>query len=557
MNKEQAKSHGYATLSEPAADRRSFLRATAGLAVAVPLLGASEADAAVTSPPDGQVPVFGPVTVKPGDPRYAELSVGDNQRWVGSPDYIQVVGSTQQVVDAVQSAVSNGLRVQVRSGGHCYEDFVANPEVRVVIDTSGMNAVYFDDAMQAFAIEPGAQLLDVFETLYKGWNVTVPAGLCYSVGAGGHICGGGDGPMSRLFGLAADYLHAVEVVVVDAAGKVSSVVATSDPSDPNQDLWWAHTGGGGGNFGVVTRYWMRSPGASGTDPGSLLPNPPGTMLLTGMTIPWADLSEAKFTTLVQNFGKWHEANSAPGAPGIALVSLLTLSHVSNGSVSMFALVDGTAPNPGQLLTGYVNDLLDGVVTAPQPVAWQSMPWLRATRYIATSSPALTDPDLRADHKSAYLRQGYTDAEIATIYKYLTSTSIDNPNAMLQLIPYGGNLNAVAPSARAFPHRDSVLQALYQSAWKDSTGDSANIAWVRDFYAELYAATGGAPVPNDHTDGCYVNYPDTDLSDPTYNSSGVPWHYLYYKDNYPRLQRAKATWDPQNIFRHTQSIELPA
>ena len=45
--------------------------------------------------------------------------------------------------------------------------------------------------------------------------------------------------------------------------RARSVVATRESSDPNRDLWWAHTGGGGGNFGVVTRYWFRSPGAAG------------------------------------------------------------------------------------------------------------------------------------------------------------------------------------------------------------------------------------------------------------------------------------------------------
>ncbi|NEE60008.1 hypothetical protein G3M55_87730, partial [Streptomyces sp. SID8455] len=46
-------------------------------------------------------------------------------------------------------------------------------------------------------------------------------------------------------------------------------------------------------------------------------------------------------------------------------------------------------------------------------------------------------------------------------------------------------------------------------------------------------------------------------DPAYNSSGVSFHELYHKDNYPRLQRVKAAWDPRNFFRHPQSVELPA
>ncbi|WP_198141514.1 BBE domain-containing protein, partial [Micromonospora sp. ATCC 39149] len=80
------------------------------------------------------------------------------------------------------------------------------------------------------------------------------------------------------------------------------------------------------------------------------------------------------------------------------------------------------------------------------------------------------------------------------------------------------------------------------------------AWVRDFYRELYGTTGGVPVPNEVTDGCFVNYADVDLNDPAWNSSGVAWHDLYYKGNYPWLRRVKARWDPRDVFRHAQSIQ---
>ena len=555
--------------------RRSFLRKTAGLAVgatALPLLTTGAAHAADSNVADpNTTDVFGPVTVNPGDPRYGELITGDNQRWTGSPDYIQIVGSTQQVINAVSAAVSAGKRLAVRSGGHCYEDFVANSDVRVIIDMSGMNAVYYDPAMKAFAIEPGARLLDIYDTLYKGYGVTIPAGRCYSVGAGGHICGGSDGLMSRRLGMTVDHLYAVEVVVVNGSGNVSCVVATRDSSDPNNDLWWAHTGGGGGNFGVVTRYWMRSPGVTGADPTSALPSPPASVLLNGISWSWADLTQAEFTTLVQNFGTWHEQNSAPGSAGVALVSSLALNHVSSGSVSMFTQVEASAPGAQQLLTDFVNAVSSGVTASARPITSnaaeygamphlvnaQQLPWFHAVRYLATNAPVLTNPTLRAEHKSAYHNQSFTSTQLATIYSYLTSTSISNPNAMLLLLPTGGNVNAVDPAATAFPHRSSVIQALYQSFWSAASDDATNVSWVRDFYSAAYAGSGGVPVPGASTDGCYVNYPDVDLSDPTYNSSSAAWHDLYYKGNYPRLQQVKAKWDPKNIFNHTQSIELPA
>jgi hypothetical protein len=94
-------------------------------------------------------------------------------------------------------------------------------------------------------------------------------------------------------------------------------------------------------------------------------------------------------------------------------------------------------------------------------------------------------------------------------------------------------------------------------WAEQAGDARYISWLRNFYREMYAETGGVPVPNAVTDGCYVNYPDIDLSDPRQNMSAVPWYTLYYTENYPRLQQVKSTWDPRDTFRHGQSIQLPS
>lgn len=211
-------------------------------------------------------PRIAPDKVEPDDPRYGDLVSRGDKRFAGRPDYVRVVCSAAQVVDALQDAIRDRLRVAVRSGGKCLEAFVADPAVRVVIDTSLMTEVAYDPEMGAFAIEPGATLGEAYRKLYLGWGVTIPAGLFPEVGIGGHVVGGGHGCLCRQHGLASDHLYGVEVVVADEAGVARTVLATREPSDPNHDLWWAHTGGGGGNFGIVTRYWFRSPGASGATP---------------------------------------------------------------------------------------------------------------------------------------------------------------------------------------------------------------------------------------------------------------------------------------------------
>jgi FAD/FMN-containing dehydrogenase len=150
--------------------------------------------------------------IGPGDSRYADLMTGNNQRFVANPDYVRLITSTKDAEDAVREAVRTGKKVSVRSGGHCFADFVCNPSIQVILDVSPMNAVYYDKKMGAFAIEPGARIMNAYETIYKNWGVTIPGGICYSVGIGGHIAGGGYGLLSRSHGLVVDHLYAVEVV---------------------------------------------------------------------------------------------------------------------------------------------------------------------------------------------------------------------------------------------------------------------------------------------------------------------------------------------------------
>jgi len=83
-----------------------------------------------------------PGRIGPDDPRYEHLvRRGFNKRFTGRPDYVRLVGSTAHVVDALQDAVRETRRVAVRGGGNCLEGFVADPAVRVVIDTSLMTGV--------------------------------------------------------------------------------------------------------------------------------------------------------------------------------------------------------------------------------------------------------------------------------------------------------------------------------------------------------------------------------------------------------------------------------
>ncbi|MEV8077218.1 MULTISPECIES: FAD-binding oxidoreductase [Streptomyces] len=547
--------------------RRSVLAGTA-VAIAATALetgpAATAATAATGAAPDA-------VTILPGDPRYADLVVGNNSRWVARPDSVRLVRTTEQVVRAVQEAVDGNKRISVRSGGHCYADFVFNPEVRVVIDTSLLDTVGYDERLKAFEVGAGSTLLHAYESLFKGWGVTIPGGMCYSVGMGGHISGGGYGMLSRRHGLTVDHLYAVEVVVVDAKGKARSVVATREADDPNRDLWWAHTGGGGGNFGVVTRYWFRSPDATGTDPASLLPKPPEEVLVSALALPWSELNKVSFVSLVRKFGAWHEKNGSVGSSAASLCSFLMMNHRANGSIGLLTQIDATVPDAKKVLDDFLAEVTASLSdTAVRPMSDpvgelgalpdlftpQALPWLHSVKLLGTSNPTLTNPTLRGHHKSAYLRRNVTEAQATAMYRHLTRTDHENPASMVVLLSYGGKINTVASGDTASVQRDSVFKGLFQSFWAGAENDAANIGWTRDVYGEVFSAGGGYPVPGVATDGCYINYPDADITDPNVNTSGVPWYTLYYKDNYPRLQRIKAAYDPRNIFRHSQSITHP-
>ncbi|MFK0247810.1 BBE domain-containing protein [Amycolatopsis azurea] len=444
-----------------------------------------------------------------------------------------------------------GKRFAVRSGGHCAEAFVSAPENEVIIDLSSMAAVEFDRKHGAFMIEPGATLGQVYRILYQNWGVTIPAGFCVGVGAGGHICGGGYGALARQFGLSADHLYAVEVVVVNKRGAVSAVVATRDEQDPNRELWWAHTGGGGGNFGIVTRYWLRSPEVRGTKPDDLLPSPPSSLNFAELTWSWQELDQRAFTTLVRNFNGWHLRNSAVDSPYVGLTAYLTCAHQASGGVTLTVHVAAEAVNADRTLDTFVEDATAGVGGAPS-VKRQTLPWLAATRYLSPPDAGTGSVGIRRKVKAADLRGAHTDQQIATAYRYLTSPDYTGFGS-LEYVGYGGKVNAVAPDATATVHRSTLVKTFYSAAWEDAAADEKHMRWIQEFYRDMHAETGGVPVPDETNAGSFINYPDIDLADLEWNKSGVPWYTFYYGENYPRLQRIKARWDPKDLFRHTLSI----
>jgi aclacinomycin oxidase len=490
--------------------------------------------------------------IGPDDPRY--LAVVDkrfNKRFRASPYYVRLVSSTDQVVSAVEDAVREGRRLVVTSGGHCLEGFVSNPEVRVIIDVSPMKRVYYDQKRGAVAVECGATVGETFRALFETWGVVIPLGEHPDIGMGGHVAGGAFGFLCRQLGLAADYLYAVEVVTVDEGGRASSVVATRETSDPNRDLWWAHTGGGAGNFGVVTQYWFRSPDASGEDPARLLPRAPESITTFKAEWNWSDIDHQSVVQLLRNHGTWSEQNSNADSPYTSLFTLLEIHREQFGKIITRGLSTAVAAAEQQV-EDYLFAVCEGI-GAPNGQELARMSWLEFALNPFPDLFATPPGGVSVKVKDALLKRRFTDRQIEVAYDYLTRSDHDVMGGMLGLATYGGRINTVAPDATASAQRASILDIACTTGWLDPGEEEKNLIWVRAFYQDLFAESGGVPVPGAAYDGAFINHPDTDLADPLLNISRVPWHTLYYKANYPRLQRIKARWDPGNVFRHTLSI----
>jgi FAD/FMN-containing dehydrogenase len=533
--------------------------AAAGASFSAIAAAPARADAAAVPGP-ARPPEPATLRVLPGDGRYETLSQGFNQRFTSEPRYIQLITGDEGAVSAVREALRRTLRPTVRGGGHCYEDFVENTG-GAILDVSTMKCVYRSRdkyGQAAYCVESGATLWDMYTQLFRTYGVTAPGGSCYSVGAGGHICGGGYGVLNRRNGLIVDHLVQVDVVTVrDGRVEVTSAHRSDPEGSDTSHLFWAHTGGGGGNFGVVMRYYF-------TD---ALPTPPPRVWLSSIAWPWAEILKKPedFARLLRNFGEFFAAHSAPDEPVYQdLFSLLKLTHKTNGTIVLSShwMRDDTGPLDAFLaamragLSTRPIDVTDngaGVEFLPAPDRRRRMPWFQETMTVNGSGA-----NQRGKYKSAYHRKPFSDQHIAAAWTWLTKDEqgVDLAQTLLQVDAYGCRGNAVDPRATAVPQRDSIMKLQYQTYWTIPDQDAAHLAFIKDFYQDVYEETGGVPEISDaahdlDTDGAYVNYPDIDLGIATDPAPLYP--RLYYKENYARLQLAKRIWDPQNHFHHKQSI----
>jgi FAD/FMN-containing dehydrogenase len=204
------------------------------------------------------------------DPFYIDQSVNLTQTlgWIDAftsepSAYAVLAASSADVSAAVNFAREHNVRLVVKSGGHSYLGTSNAPDSLLIWTRPNMQAIELSDGFvpeggaglvepePAVSVGAGAIWIDAYNAVTTVAGRYVQGGGCTTVGVSGLTQGGGFGSWSKTFGTAAANLLEAEVVTAD--GTVRVVNAFQDP-----DLFWALKGGGGGTFGVVTRFTLRT-----------------------------------------------------------------------------------------------------------------------------------------------------------------------------------------------------------------------------------------------------------------------------------------------------------
>jgi hypothetical protein len=361
----------------------------------------------------------------------------------------------------------------------------------------------------------GIRLIDLYDQLSRR-GLTVPAGTCPTVGIAGLALGGGIGFAARKFGLTCDNLVEATVVLADGSAVVCN-------AGQHADLYWALRGGGGGNFGIVTRLVFRT-------------HPVDRVATYALEWPWSDARRV--------VAAWQRL--APHAPD-GLFSVLNLNAAGGGSTPHITSAGQFFGTP-ERLRALVQPLADA--GTPTRFTVTSRTYMDAARMWAGCSGTIAECHLQPQGqlgrstfkgKSDYVNRGKPlsargiDVLVRQIESRLTA---GRGSGIVLLDSYGGAINRVKKSATAFVHRDALFSMQYLAYW-DVTDPpavaSANLRWLRGFRGAMHPFVSGF---------AYQNYIDPELQD---------WRHAYYGSNLTRLVAVKRRYDPTNVFRFPQGI----
>jgi FAD/FMN-containing dehydrogenase len=433
--------------------------------------------------------------IAPDDPEYdsaRSVFYGGIDR---HPAAIVRVRDDMDVARVVALARETGLELAVRSGGHSISGLCVS-EGGIVIDLADMRALEIDPEARTAWAQTGLTAVE-FTTAAAEHGLGIGFGDTGSVGIGGITLGGGVGYLVRKHGLTIDSLQAADIVTAD--GEIRRVDAENEP-----DLFWAIRGGGG-NFGVATRFRFGLHQIDTVVGGMLLL--PATVDTIAGFMAEAEESPDELSSI---------ANVMPAPP------MPFVPEEAHGKLAIMALMTYAGdPEAGQRALAPFRALAE-------PIA----DMLRQMPY-----PEVYPPEEEGYHPVATGHTMFVDTigrpEAETILEHLgTSTAM---MGVAQLRTLGGAMARVAADATAFANRQSKIMVNVAAVYERPDEVAVHGPWVEAFAAALHQSD----------DGAYVNF----LAD----EGEARIRAAYPGSTWDRLRRIKARYDPTNLFRLNQNI----
>jgi FAD/FMN-containing dehydrogenase len=434
--------------------------------------------------------------IRPEDEGYDQAREVHNATVDRRPLCIVRASSAADVARTIVFARDTGLELAVRGGAHSLAGY-GTTDGGILLDLGQMKGLHIDPVRRLAWAQAGLRAGE-YTAAAAEHGLATPFGDTGSVGIAGLTLGGGIGWLVRKYGLAIDALVSVEIVTAD--GRIVIASATEQP-----DLFWA-VRGGGGNFGVVTRFQFRLYPVS-TVLGGALFMPPTREVLRGLESAAANAPEA-LTTI--SF-----LMPAPPAPFIpeAIHGQLTLA--------VMFVYDGD-PEAGQTALAPFRALAT-------PMAELVMPMPYVGIYEMLKDAEQRTP---ASHRSLFL-DTLDDAAVDTILERMAAPS--SPVAMTQIRILGGALARVPADATAFAHRDAKVMVVIITPFEDVSEAPVHAAWTHEYFEAL----------RPRATGVYSNFLEVEGEDRIREAYPVA--------TYRRLAEVKRRYDPTNLFRLNQNI----
>jgi FAD/FMN-containing dehydrogenase len=492
--------------------RRTFCRGTlaAGVAAAYPFLAAcGKKEAPVATVADTGIPAIslGGAEIELEKAAVKELGESLTGRLIlsGHPEYDTVrqvwngmhdkhpalivrCANEADVRNAVTFARERDLLVAVRGGGHSWPG-KSVCDGGIMVDLAEMTAVSVDQSAPTASVQGGA-LLGHVDAATLPLGLVTTTGVVSHTGVGGYTLGGGFGRLNRKLGLTIDNLVAADLVTAD--GQFRTVSAEQEP-----DLFWAIRGGGG-NFGVATRFEYRL-------------HPFDRNVLSGLIV-WP-VEQAR--DVLEFYGDWYQGLSDDLYVGPAMLTMPDGTSVIATEV-LYAGDPSQGEKELEPLRKIGKPLQDGVTVQDYSV-------------MQTAEDGTFAHGIRSYAKNGMvseITQGLVDAMIEAF--------VPDPRMAMFTHTSGGAVKRVGELETAFPHRNAETMVLVGGGWMDPAQDEEAMAIGRDWFSQLEPFTGG-----------YYDNIDFDRA----NSKGGN-----YGPAYERLARIKGQYDPGNLFRLNRNIQ---